>query len=300
MQVYNLKLDFIVVGAERCGTTWLADMLRQHRDVFIPVQKEIHYFNRKFVDFPDIDNYNFDKPINWYWQFYAEAAAKQKKGEVCPSYLWDVAAAERIHAFDPEIKIMVMLRNPIERTFSAYRFWMQRGVVRPMPFREAVKRYSDLLLQRSMYFDQLTRYYNFFPKEQIRVWCTDSSPVNTMVSFLKDAEDFMGVPQFVPENASARSNVTSVSRFWIISWLMARFRRFFRRYRAFSRPVDLLRKVKIADQMEFMRRQNMTETLPTEISMMTEQDRIWLTTLLQKDIQNLEALLKIDLSAWRS
>lgn len=80
MQVYNLKLDFIVVGAERCGTTWLADMLRQHRDVFIPVQKEIHYFNRKFVDFPDIDNYNFDKPIDWYWRFYAEAAAGKKRG----------------------------------------------------------------------------------------------------------------------------------------------------------------------------------------------------------------------------
>lgn len=294
----EFKLDFLGVGAEKCGTTWLADMLRQHPQVFVPEEKELHYFNRKFVEFPNLDNFNFDKPIDWYLSFFKDAAPGQAKGEICPTYLWDLEASARIRDFEPRLKILVLLRNPIERTFSAYRYYQQRGIIGRESLREAVGKFHNILLERSQYFMQVKRYLDRFPREQVRVWCLTKD--YGMVSMLKEVETFLGVDEFIPENASAHANITGEPRNWTLNRVLAYGRRFFRRYRVFSPLVDISRKLQVGRQVELARRRNKNETLPTEISMMAEQDRIWLIGLLCEDIQKLETLLQIDLRAWKS
>ena len=62
-------------------------MLRQHPQVFIPAQKELHYFNRALDESPDVENYNFTKPMEWYLDFFREAAPGKILGEACPAYL---------------------------------------------------------------------------------------------------------------------------------------------------------------------------------------------------------------------
>ncbi|MEW5941138.1 MAG: sulfotransferase, partial [Chloroflexota bacterium] len=75
------SIRFLIVGAEKSGTTWLADMLRQHPQVFIPAQKELHYFNRAMDEAPDVENYNFTKPAEWYLEFFREAEPGKILGE---------------------------------------------------------------------------------------------------------------------------------------------------------------------------------------------------------------------------
>lgn len=291
--------NFLIVGAEKCGTTWLADMLRQHPRAFIPAEKEVHYFNRKFSDFPEIKNFNFDKPLNWYLKFFAAAQESQIIGEACPAYLWDDSAAARIQAFNPALKILILLRNPAERTFSAYRFWMQRGIYWRIPFRAALEGHRELLLKRSLYFAQVKRYLDLFPREQIRVWITDSADSN-MTDVLTQAEDFLALTRLVPASASQRANVTAEARNLTLNWLTARVRRAIRGQRLFVPLLDALRELNLAQKLEGWRVQNkIKSSAPTTITMMTADERSWIQSLLKDDIAQLENLLGINLDHWQ-
>ncbi|MDH5507196.1 MAG: sulfotransferase, partial [Anaerolineae bacterium] len=73
--------DFIIIGAVKSGTTWLADMLRQHPEIYLPEKKEVHYFNKRFAEFPELDNLNNGKPIEWYLDFFKGAKSDQIRGE---------------------------------------------------------------------------------------------------------------------------------------------------------------------------------------------------------------------------
>ncbi len=289
------KLDFIGVGAEKCGTTWLTEMLWQHPQVFIPAQKEIHYFNRKFGEFPDLDNYNFDKPLVWYLSFFKNAKPDQVKGEICPSYLWDEQAAGRIRDFDPNIKILIVLRNPIERTFSAYRFYMQRGLIHT-DFRQALEKYKSYLLTRSLYYPQVKRYFDLFPRQNILVMLYDDLRANS-ASFLGAVEKFLGVSEFLPANINQESYITGEARFGPANAFLIGLRRFAHKHRL-TFLLDLSRNLGLSSSLEAFRQNNNMQRKRTDVNKMSEEERQWLCGYFHDDIRNLESLLNRDLGAW--
>lgn len=296
MQDPNRTLDFLVVGAEKCGTTWLADMLKQHPQVFVPEEKELHYFNRKFVEFPDLDNYNFDKPLEWYLSYFKQASPDQVKGEICPSYLWDEKAAGRIYDFNPQIKIMILLRNPIEPTFSAYRFYVQRGLIRS-DFKRALKKYGDYLLIRSSYYRQVKRYFDLFPSQNVRIMLHDDLRADSAV-FLASVEQFLGVSEMFPPNLKEESYVTGSARFAFANSLLLNLRYFAHKNRL-TFLLDFGRSVGFAKVLEGLRQMNRVERRRTEVDKMDEQSRQWLRNYFHDDIQNLGKLLNRDLSNWK-
>ena len=108
--------DFIGIGASKCGTTWLHELLSQHPDVYMPTKrKEIDYFN--------FDE-NFEQGIEWYESFFPDAeSAKQYKtiGEFTPRYLDNSGkCAQRIASMPSVEKLIIMVRNPIDRAYSQY------------------------------------------------------------------------------------------------------------------------------------------------------------------------------------
>lgn len=125
--------DFIVIGAQRSGTTWLYQMLSQHAGVFLPAQKELHFFDEK----PDFSNYegiwkpvrpcyyNMNSAADWRWYLgqFQESQNKQIKGEITPFYATLSEARVRFIARAlPGIKIIYILRNPVQRAWSNFRF----------------------------------------------------------------------------------------------------------------------------------------------------------------------------------
>jgi len=290
-------IDFLCVGAEKSGTTWIAEMLRQHPQIFIPFQKELYYFNRKFDEDPSLENYHFYKPLEWYLSFFSPARPDQVKGEVCPSYLWDDSAPRRIYEVTSDVKIFMILRDPVERTFSAYRFYIQKGLIRPGKLPDILVKYKNLLLDRSAYFSQVKRYFDLFPREQLKVYFFDDLRRDP-ASLLREIEHFLQVEEFLPPNVADAIYVTGEPVSAEFNRLLVRLRHW-ARWNLPPKVIDWSRRVGIAQGVEMLRKLNRSRTRPSFKEAVSEDVRKWLQEYFRKDVEQLEELLGVDLSAWK-
>lgn len=291
-------MDFFVVGAEKSGTTWLAEMLKLHPQVYVPDNKELHYFNRRFDEAPEIENYNFDKPITWYYSFFESADPCQVKGEVCPSYLWDEYAPGRIYQYFPGAKIIIVLRDPVERAFSAYRFWKQRGVIpHACTFQQAVDMFPHHLIKRGEYFDQITRYQKIFGSDRVLIMLMDNLKSDN-AQFLSNIESFLGVDRYIPESINERFHVTGSPKLHCLNAFFSELRRFIRKHQLYF-VNDLVRKFRLAEFINEIRRQNIREASSTDVNKMKDSDRNKMHELFREEVDKLESLLDRDLSDWK-
>lgn len=101
--------DFLGIGTQKGGTTSLQKALERHPNVFLPGSKELHYFSL-----------HSSRGVTWYSAQFAAATADQLCGEITPYYLFHPEAPRRIHALVPEVRLIVLLRDPVERALSQY------------------------------------------------------------------------------------------------------------------------------------------------------------------------------------
>jgi len=168
------RLDFIVAGAQKSGTTALHYFLSKHPEIALPDKQELHFFDDE-ERFAGEANYN---------ALHGSFHLKRRwsiAGECTPIYVYWKPAIERIWKYDPKIKLLVLLRNPIERAFAHWN--MQRFKGRePLDFLEAVKEEKNRMqealplqlrrfsyVDRGFYSEQLARLFKFFPREQVMV-----------------------------------------------------------------------------------------------------------------------------------
>lgn len=166
--------DYIIIGAQKSGTSSLQNYLLKHPRIISCLHKEVHFFDD-----------NFDKGEKWYKAHFPISKKNKKKitGESSPSYIYHPLVAERVFKMAPKIKLIVLLRNPINRAYSHYNMIFDSGYEN-LSFEKAIaveekrlegydycsykfKCFSYLL--RSKYVDQLKRWFKFFKKEQILV-----------------------------------------------------------------------------------------------------------------------------------
>ncbi len=289
------NIQFLGIGAAKAGTTWLADMLTQHPQIFIPKQKEIHYFNKEYNEDPGIENYNYFKDSPWFFSFFKDSTPEQIKGEISPSYLYDPHAAKRIAEFDPNIKIIAILRDPVQRTYSHYLHYQQRGTFGNQNFATAIKEHPDMLIKRSLYYEQIKRYSDLFPEAQLKIVLFEDM-VKDPVNFLKDIEQFLGVSEFIPENIKEKSNITGRSRIPLVNQSLAYVKLLIRKFKL-HKLNDLLRFTKISNLAEHVRKTNRIS-----YSTKPEIDKEIISKLYHiflPDIEKLEKLLQKDLSCWK-
>jgi hypothetical protein len=109
-------LDFLGIGTQKAGTTWLYAMLSQHPGVRFPAGKEVHFWNR-----------HRDKGVDWYRAQFAEKRGV-KNGEITPAYsILPAAVVREVREINPALRVVYLLRNPIERAWSAALMWLQRA-----------------------------------------------------------------------------------------------------------------------------------------------------------------------------
>ncbi len=287
-------IDFLVIGAAKSGTTWLHQMLKQHPQVCLPGPKELHYFNRRFTENPLVDNYNYDKPVSWYLSFFKHAKEGQVLGEMCPTYLWDEDAAQRIHDFNPNLKLVAILRQPVERLYSYYLFLVQRGSLVDCSFAEALQRRPDLP-RRGNYYTHLSRFLELFPREQLKVLLYDDLMADNR-RFLLEVENYLGLDEFIPPDIDRRSNITGAPRFKRLNHTLFRLRLFLRNNRL-NWALDLLRKLGIAYALEQWRTRS---AVPYEEKpLLDDKIKSELLDYYHDEIDKLEGLIQRDLSAWK-
>ena len=211
------ELDFLIVGAQKSGSTSLRAFLgEQEKDIFI-LNRELHFWNRK-------GQYQDGAGLSTYLENFAEAKPNQIKGEKSPSYLLSQEAPERIHKHFPEVKIIAILRNPIDRAYSAYWHGRRVGAIKTSTtFGEAVRNYKvnqgkpyGDMITAGFYSEQIARYLNFFPLKQLHVISFEST-------LTQSGDELHGVLKFLlPNSAIAnqesqlafpKRNVARASRF---------------------------------------------------------------------------------------
>jgi hypothetical protein len=159
--------NFLVLGAEKSGTTWLYNKLSEHPEIYLPLTKECHFFNRYNSNLEENNNYT-ELGWSWYRRFFENAPEMAKSwGEVTPMYLCDPEAPERIARDLPDIKLIYILRNPITRAYCHYWMAYRKGHTNKT-FEEIVADKDPRFIKRGLYASQLQKYHDLFPANNIR------------------------------------------------------------------------------------------------------------------------------------
>jgi hypothetical protein len=240
----RLLPDFLIIGAPKSGTTSLYHYLARHPGVAPAFRKEVRYFNKEF-----------DRGTRWYRAHFptmphrvaVRAFTRQRfiAGESTPLYLFDPHVAERVRALLPDVKLIVLLRDPVERAYSGYQMEVRNGR-ELFPFGQAIEREAERLareserpmrpqssnggkpewksgyLARGMYADRLDAWFQLFPREQFLIasaedFFSDTTRVYSQVL------DFLGLQPWEPEgfkryNSAKYSDMDPAARAWLVDY----------------------------------------------------------------------------------
>lgn len=212
----RLLPDFIIIGVARAGTTSLYEYLVEHPNIASASRKEVHFFD-----------YNFQNGISWYrGQFpyiiqkhYVETIRQRNfiTGEASPYYIFHPYAPTRLAESLPFVKLIVLLRNPVERAFSHYSWEVSWGT-ETLSFEDAIAREAERIkigsenlathysfnhqhfsyLIRGVYADQLETWFSLFPREQFLILKSEDMYKEPATIF-KQTVEFLKIPYIEPK-----------------------------------------------------------------------------------------------------
>lgn len=165
--------DFIIAGTQKGGTTALNFYLRQHPDIYME-KHEINYYSLR---------YHMGK--EWYMKHFPDDG--RITGEKTPDYMSHTEAPKRIYEDIPDVKLIFMLRNPVDRAYSEYWMWRLDGREK-RPFSKAWREYTA----RGRYAEQIERYLQFFEREQL-LFIVSEDFYKNRDNGLQEVYDFLGV-----------------------------------------------------------------------------------------------------------
>ena len=148
--------NFAYVGTSKAGSTWLFNALAGHPDVYLASNKGLYYFDQ-----------HFDEGQAWYLDHFRAAGDRPAVGEISHSYLSSPQVPARIAELNPDMRLLVCLREPVDRAFSDYLDLVKNGQF-DGPFSAALEQFPRLL-DRGRYATHLQRYLDVFPREQVHV-----------------------------------------------------------------------------------------------------------------------------------
>jgi hypothetical protein len=187
--------DFVIIGVAKGGTTFLYHLLTQHPLVEPAAFKEPHYFDLLIED----------EGVEWYRRCFPQPKVKDGRrtisGEASPGYLWDSVVPQRMAEVVPHARLIALLRNPVDRTYSGYHWRIKYGW-ETRTFEETVEASFDSPDEqhrsRSIYVDHLQRWSEFFPREQMLVLKSEDLFDNPRQT-LKVVLEFLGLPEWEPD-----------------------------------------------------------------------------------------------------
>ena len=239
--------DFVVIGAQKCGTTTFYNLLTSHERVEPAALKELHYFDD-----------HFDEGIEWYRRCFPSPHWKEGRktitGEATLAYIFCSDVPERMAKYIPNAKLIVLLRNPVDRAYSHYHS-MVRLNAENLDFEAAIRRDLERMerggyeesrddhhrgalhlkdfsyLSRGIYADQLSRWLKFFDRE--RIFVAKSEDFYRDVSgTLKNATEFLGLPDWEvpvrkPSNTGQYPPMNLATRRWLSEYFEPHNRRLY-------------------------------------------------------------------------
>lgn len=225
--------DFLIIGAQKSGTTSLYEYLCQHPEIVPAQKKEVHYFDTGFY-----------KGITWYRTHFPRrrSLSNEITGEASPSYLFYPQTARRMYQVVPQARLLVLLRNPVDRAISSYYHQQQKGV-EPLSLDEALHAEEQRMKAlrkgwptrskgkqmrqfsykaRGLYAGQLQDFFTYFSPEQIwvapaeRFFAKPAEVLQEAFAFLRVDASFQptdlrprNVHQYQPAEAATRARLAN-------------------------------------------------------------------------------------------
>jgi hypothetical protein len=184
--------DFIAVGPPRTATTWLHQALKGH--VGLP-------FNIKETDF---FSKHYDRGLDWYADYFRHCPPAMKIGEVCATYFVSPEARERIARHLPECRIICTFRDPVDRSYSFYKL-LRRHAFTKLPFEQAVAKHREFR-EQNRYAFHLAAWQRQFGANQVMVGLYDDLEADPQ-AFVDRATSFIGIDRIVIPPARAAERV---------------------------------------------------------------------------------------------
>jgi Sulfotransferase domain len=274
--------NFLVIGAQRAGTTLLHEVLQAHPEVYVPHRrKEVHYFD-----------WYWDRGADWYAAFFPpgdEAGRYRAIGEATPDYLFEPDVPERIRQTCPDCRLIVSLRNPVDRAYSWY-LYARRSYDERRSFEDFIRDEPEVIA-RGRYSEQIKRYRAIFPDQALLTMIFEEFVVSP-ADHLELLTDFLRLTRgWDDPSALLRERVNNSGAPY--------FRRAYARARALGNVLlrhDLDWPVRVAKQLGIPQWFGSDKARPK----ISEATRAHLERLYADEIRDLEALLRRDLGVWRS
>jgi hypothetical protein len=189
--------NFLLIGVKKAATTWLAQCIGEHPNVFMADKKEIYFFT-----------YHYEKGLAWYEDHFDGWSGQAIVGEATPGYIHNPDAPQRIKAIlGDQVKLIVILRHPVDRAYSAFGQFMRQGRISPDSDFQTALEHGLLNLHRyGCYFADLKRYLALFPGENLFILIYEEVKKDNLKS-LSECFTFLKVDsRFIPESLNIRAN----------------------------------------------------------------------------------------------
>lgn len=295
------KPNFIIIGAMKAATTSLYTYIKQHPDIFMTKVKEPMFFN----NFQQENNYNIlgskskkSTTLEEYLAMFKDVKNEKAIGEASPAYIYNEKAPHLIKEHLPDVKIIAILRQPTDRAYSNFLHTKRADRENVNSFGQAIKiekeRISDNwsplyhYIQKGFYSVQLKRYYNLFPKENIKVYLFEDV-VKTPKETLKDIFKFLNVDENIEIDVSKKSNVSGTPK-GILGFILKKMRYY-----------NLMPKFAISDYLPTFIISLLFKSVYKDTEKLDSVFRKELTDkYYREEILKLEKLIDRDLSNWLS
>lgn len=198
-----MKPAFIGIGAQKCASTWLYRILEEHPDIAVSSEKEINFFSCLY-----------DHGYQWYEKQFGDCEGMQAVGEVSPSYFSDPSVPGRVHRYSPSAKILVSLRDPVERALSHHRHEVRVGnfTGSDLSFEGGLEN-NPMYIEQGLYATHLKRWLGYFSAEQVHVVLVDEIKDNPL-AVARGVYRFLGVnTSYEPEYLTRYFNRSYVNRY---------------------------------------------------------------------------------------
>jgi hypothetical protein len=294
--------NFFIVGAARAGTTSLYSYLAQHPQIFVSSLKEPHFFSG--VE-PRPEERHLIKCVTRepeYLALFYGGDAFLARGEASTSYLWSEKAPVLIKQHIPEARIIVLLRDPVERAYSHYLLDIREGRLRRPFFQALMEDFessskgwftSNLYVELGFYYQQVERYYRVFQPNNILILMFQDL-INDPSQVLFQVTSFLGVdPKYVPYiDTESAHNLYAAPRNQLAQRML-----FWGRRPILRLPRAIYKRMAPKTLQGFFRKRVLRKrsSKPT----MDMQARLFLQGIYEPNVQALEHLLQRDLSILR-
>ena len=283
--------NFIIIGAYKSGTTSLYYHLRQHPEIFMSRTKEPNFFaHEKKAELMRQDGLvpKVIDNMDAYLELFSKVSNEKAVGEASPIYLGSPIAAKRIKETIPDVKLIVILRHPVEAFYSNHYMRIRLGLKTEDDFQERFAVLENRIrsgeIVGPIYYAHLKRYYDLFDSSKIRVYLFEDLIKNSR-ALMQDIFRFLGVDDtFFPDTSKIhnKGGIPRVHKLNVLLKLILKRRKIQR--------TPFLRNFLLT-----LQRVNMIQIPPLSSELKSK-----LTDIFREDIHNLGKLIKRDLSSWLS